>query len=290
MKIRTLSIWMLLLVLILPLGASAADEQTPIVISVSPAQVNAGDQISMEYEVKDNTITIIDAAWIERIAGTTDSTFIPAQIDYDAPSGSCTYKPKRNGTCWFIFKYRDQNGKLQEAKSATVEVNGLTISISVSTDSFQIPVGQTVTVEYTVTGGSGEYTVSTNWDVNNGVSTQSVDASTTSSATGALSFTPAADTKFFNYFIIVLDSHGASEYVFGDRNYSVISVLAGDVNGDGKVDGRDLLRLARFLAGQNVEINEKASDVNADGKVDGRDLLRIARFLAGQNVELRVKE
>ena len=63
--------------------------------------------------------------------------------------------------------------------------------------------------------------------------------------------------------------------------------LPGDVNGDGTVDGRDLLRLARYLAGNNVAINEAASDVNGDQTVDGRDVLRLAKYLAGQGVELK---
>jgi Leucine-rich repeat (LRR) protein len=63
----------------------------------------------------------------------------------------------------------------------------------------------------------------------------------------------------------------------------------GNVNGDeaGTVDGRDVIRLARFLAGDGVQINEKAADVNADGTVDGRDLIRLARYLAGDGVELK---
>ena len=67
------------------------------------------------------------------------------------------------------------------------------------------------------------------------------------------------------------------------------SVRPGNVNGDadGIVDGRDLLRLARYLAGQDLQIDRKASDVNGDGQIDGRDLLRLARFLAGQDVELK---
>ena len=67
------------------------------------------------------------------------------------------------------------------------------------------------------------------------------------------------------------------------------SSVPGNVNGDanGTVDGRDLLRLARYLAGQDVTIDRKAADVNGDGLIDGRDLLRLARFLAGQNVELK---
>lgn len=63
-------------------------------------------------------------------------------------------------------------------------------------------------------------------------------------------------------------------------------VMAGDVSGDGKLDGRDALRLARYLAGQGVTIDEKAADVTGDGKVDGRDVLRLTRYLAGQDVKL----
>jgi hypothetical protein len=63
----------------------------------------------------------------------------------------------------------------------------------------------------------------------------------------------------------------------------------GNVTGDekGSVNGADALRLARFLTGQDVTINEKAADLNHDGKVDGRDLLRLVRYLAGQIEELK---
>ena len=63
--------------------------------------------------------------------------------------------------------------------------------------------------------------------------------------------------------------------------------LPGDVNADGAVDGRDLLRLSRFIAGLNAEISIQAADVNGDGLVDGRDVLRLARYAAGQDVELK---
>ena len=65
----------------------------------------------------------------------------------------------------------------------------------------------------------------------------------------------------------------------------VIKYLPGDVNGS--VDGRDLLRLARFLGGYDVEINRVSSDVTGDGQVDGRDLLRFARYLGGYDVVLQ---
>lgn len=61
--------------------------------------------------------------------------------------------------------------------------------------------------------------------------------------------------------------------------------VPGDVNADGTVDGRDVLRLSRFIVGQEVEVSAWAADVNGDGKVDGRDLLRLARYMAGQDGE-----
>mgnify|MGYP002626637085 CR=1 FL=1 len=64
-------------------------------------------------------------------------------------------------------------------------------------------------------------------------------------------------------------------------------LLPGDVGGDGVLDGRDLLRLARYIAGNAVAIQEKNADVNGDGAVDGRDLIRLARYLAGEAIALQ---
>lgn len=58
------------------------------------------------------------------------------------------------------------------------------------------------------------------------------------------------------------------------------AVLKGDINGDGVVDGRDEVRLMRYLAGQGVSINEKAADLNDDGIIDGRDEIRLLKKLA----------
>ncbi|MBE5792210.1 MAG: leucine-rich repeat protein [Clostridia bacterium] len=62
--------------------------------------------------------------------------------------------------------------------------------------------------------------------------------------------------------------------------------MPGDVNSDGAVDGRDLIRLASYLGGIDVEINHSNASVNGDEIVDGRDLLRLAKYLGGLSVEL----
>ena len=60
-------------------------------------------------------------------------------------------------------------------------------------------------------------------------------------------------------------------------------VLYGDVNGDGEVDDRDLLRLWQYLTGWKVEIFPGA-DVNGDGVVDDKDLLRLLQYLNNRKV------
>ena len=60
------------------------------------------------------------------------------------------------------------------------------------------------------------------------------------------------------------------------------TILLGDVNSDGVVNGMDALRLKQYLAGQpGKTIHAGNADVTGDGKIDGMDALRLARFLAG---------
>ena len=67
----------------------------------------------------------------------------------------------------------------------------------------------------------------------------------------------------------------------------VISKISGDVSDDGTVDALDALRLKKYLAGMQVNINSTNADVNADGKVSIADLLRLMKYLAGMEVELQ---
>lgn len=60
----------------------------------------------------------------------------------------------------------------------------------------------------------------------------------------------------------------------------------GDINGDGKVNNKDLTRLMKYLAGEEVTVAEAALDVNGDGKVNNKDLTRLMKYLAGEEVEI----
>nr|WP_305119683.1 leucine-rich repeat protein [Ruminococcus sp. zg-924] len=60
----------------------------------------------------------------------------------------------------------------------------------------------------------------------------------------------------------------------------------GDINEDGKVNLRDVIRLNQFVAGWNVKVNEGAKDVNGDGKVNLRDVIRLNQYVAGWDVNI----
>ena len=57
----------------------------------------------------------------------------------------------------------------------------------------------------------------------------------------------------------------------------------GDVTKDGKIDGRDVTTLRRYLLGLTEldEAAKKAADVTGDGKIDGRDVTTLRRYLLG---------
>lgn len=82
--------------------------------------------------------------------------------------------------------------------------------------------------------------------------------------------------------------------VIGCLSLSAIAIrrVAGDADGNGEVNLRDVVLTLRHLAGGwNVQIDEKAADVDADGEVTTKDAAQITRHLAGGwDVTLQTKE
>ncbi len=62
--------------------------------------------------------------------------------------------------------------------------------------------------------------------------------------------------------------------------------ISGDINNDGKINNRDLVRLQQYLAEWDVEIVEGNSDVDRNGRINNRDLVRLQQYLAEWDVEL----
>ncbi len=72
---------------------------------------------------------------------------------------------------------------------------------------------------------------------------------------------------------------------------TVLDFEYGDANGDGSIDGKDVVRLKNYLANYNystgistVQIFDGA-DANGDGEVDGKDVIRLKKYLANYNYD-----
>ena len=76
------------------------------------------------------------------------------------------------------------------------------------------------------------------------------------------------------------------DFFIVNGDVEVTDVIYGDVTGDGVVNKMDALRLKKYLAGLDVEIDLAAADVNCDGVVNKMDALRLKKYLAGQDVKL----
>lgn len=62
--------------------------------------------------------------------------------------------------------------------------------------------------------------------------------------------------------------------------------MPGDVNGDDRVNNKDLLRLMKYLSDWDVEVMETVLDVNGDGSVNNKDLTRLHQYLSGWDVKI----
>lgn len=58
-------------------------------------------------------------------------------------------------------------------------------------------------------------------------------------------------------------------------------LITGDVNSDGVLDQRDVVRLMKYLTGADITVAEPALDTNGDGFVDTKDMTHLLKLLAG---------
>lgn len=68
-----------------------------------------------------------------------------------------------------------------------------------------------------------------------------------------------------------------------DGKISIINVTYGDINGDGKINGKDITLLRRHITGgfDLSSFDQEAADVNHDGKINGKDITLIRRYITG---------
>ena len=69
------------------------------------------------------------------------------------------------------------------------------------------------------------------------------------------------------------------------------AIVYGDVNGDGRVNGRDVLLLRSYMANFDYDTNTSTvevhpgADVNGDGRINGRDVLLLRSYMANYDYD-----
>ena len=66
----------------------------------------------------------------------------------------------------------------------------------------------------------------------------------------------------------------------------IVEGIPGDINRDGVVNARDLIRLRKYFTGWDVDVDILACDCNGDGNVNSKDLIRLRKYFSGWDVEL----
>lgn len=67
---------------------------------------------------------------------------------------------------------------------------------------------------------------------------------------------------------------------------TITDYIAGDINGDGNLNNKDVTRFMQYNAGWDVEVNEEALDVNGDGSINNKDVTRLMQYIAGWDVKI----
>lgn len=63
-------------------------------------------------------------------------------------------------------------------------------------------------------------------------------------------------------------------------------ILSGDINGDSKVNNKDLFTMQKYLAGVTVTVVQETLDIDGNGTVNNADFTRLHQYLTGYDVEI----
>ena len=161
-------------------------------------------------------------------------------------------------------------GMYNPLADTTIHVGGAAIDVSEYVD-YLLDAVAVHGIAYAVISGDASY-----------VDARDVDVENTDKELSVLDLA----TLVYNKCAALYPNAVGDDYIAGeiadalDITYVRTEKLLGDVNDDGVVDSRDLVRLRRYFAQDGSVINALNSDVNEDGVVDSRDMARLTKFFA----------
>jgi len=67
---------------------------------------------------------------------------------------------------------------------------------------------------------------------------------------------------------------------------TIFTYLRGDINGDGRVNNKDITVLMRYVKYLDIEVVEEALNVNGDEKVNNKDITVLMRYVKYKDIEI----
>ncbi|MBQ8005514.1 MAG: InlB B-repeat-containing protein, partial [Clostridia bacterium] len=276
---------------------------TGVTLSKTAATLTDGDTLTLTATIAPSNATNKNVTW-------TSSNTSVATVN---TSGVVTAKAA--GTATITVKTAD-GGKSAECKVVVVE-SGITAKLKIG--DVTCALGQTVRVPITLPNNPGiagvEFTLQfdasaleivdieyDNWGgfdnkeqvrPENELSFSFHSAGNyTKEALCTLVFKVKDDAKTGEYSLKIIDSFACNENLL-DIELSitagavrVLDYIIGDSNGDGKINTKDVVLIAQYIAGWDVTINTAAIDCSGDGIVNTKDVVLLAQFIAGWDVKL----
>ena len=191
--------------------------------------------------------------------------------------------PHLGDEVYFILTVTEADGLVSTWKSESIPMTGAPevteLQMTAALSAQEIDLGSTVTLEYSLSGGSGtlnsEYPDSSyiQWVKADGTVVQQ---SRITEISGATTFTPA-EKGDYTCRIVMTDAYHQQASWTGSLKVNVI--VPGDADGNGFVDIQDALRIMQLNSGWGVSVNRKNGDVNDNGGVDLYDALQILRMI-----------
>ena len=213
--------------------------------------------------------------------------FLEKTVTDGKGTGTVSGSPKLGDEVYFVVELVEGDGNTSTWKTGTAsftgapEVTDPTIAASLS--AAKVTLGEKVVLTYKMSGGSG--TVNSADPEASYVSWVRLDGTVmhterVSKVSGTSSFTPDAPGSYYCQ-VTILDGY-RQQITWKSAGFTVVRGLAGDADGNGRVDAQDALLVMQYDAGWSVTLLKTNADVNGSGTVNLADAVEILRIAATQ--------
>ena len=262
-------------------------------VSLTKSTVKYGDTIGVKYAFTGGLepyqkVIVTGYSYDE----SQDKTYTFLNKTVTDASGTVSGAPKLGDEVYFVVELVESDGYTTTWKTGRASLTGAPAvtepTVTASLSSNLVTVGETVTLTYKMSGGSG--TINTAEPDASYISWKRQDGTVVSTTkltkvSGTPAFTPT-EIGFYYCELVLLDGYH-QRIKWKSNMFSVSAGLPGDADANGKVNAQDALLIMQYDAGRSVTLSKVNADVDDSGGVNASDAVLIFRYAAGEDVTLK---